>query len=729
MSTADTIRTALGLHHAGRLAEAEAVYRGILSSQPGNFHALHLLGVLRAQSGDMAEAVALIGKALQIKSDEPLAHFHIAGAFVHLGRKAEALASYDHAVALKPDFAEAQGARAPMLLEMHRYKEALEACDRAIALQPGMAEAHHNRGHALIELGRKEEALAAFDRAVALQPDFVEAHNNRGSTLLELGLREQALAAFQEALALKPDFAQTYYNLGNALLALGKKEGALAAYDSAITLKPDHGEALYNRSSLLDSLGRAEESLADSDKALVIKPELGLAASRSFFARALLCDWRDRGDRISDLKRRCREGQVVGFYVNCAFDDPELLLLAAKTKAGASAQLKARRPVQTHARLRIAYLSPDFRDHPVAHQAVELLERHDKTRFETYGICLRAGPESAIRQRLRRAFDHFEEAGARSDREIAELLADSQIDIAVDLGGYTDGGRTKSLSFRPAPIAVNYLGYPGTLGADYIDYIVADALVVPPDAERFYTEKIVRLPDCFLPSDTAGRALPAPPPRAEAGLPETGFVFCAFNSSYKIAPEMFDVWMRLLRAVDGSVLWLSIGGEKARSNLRAEARARQVSSERLVFADRVEARERHLARLALADLFLDTLPYNAHSTASDMLWAGVPVLTCMGRSFAARVAGSMLTAIGAEEPIAHDLGGYQALALDLARSPERLAAVRAKLTRNRATSPLFDTARLCRHLESAYETMWDFHMKGRKPESFIVNRLTECSAS
>jgi predicted O-linked N-acetylglucosamine transferase (SPINDLY family) len=419
----------------------------------------------------------------------------------------------------------------------------------------------------------------------------------------------------------------------------------------------------------------------------------------------------------------------LGFYVNCAFDDPELLLLAAKIKAGPSKQITPSRPVQTHVRLRIAYLSPDFHDHPVAHQAVELLERHDKTRFETYGVCLRPGPESAIRQRLRRAFDHFVEAGALSDRDIAQLLADLQIDIAVDLGGYTDAGRTISLSFRPAPIAVNYLGYPGTLGADYIDYLVADALVVPPDAERFYTEKIVRLPDCFLPSDTAGRALPAPPPRAEAGLPETGFVFCAFNNSYKIAPEMFDIWMRLLRAVDGSVLWLSIGDEKARSNLRAEARARQVSSERLVFAGRVEERARHLARLALADLFLDTLPYNAHSTASDMLWAGVPLVTCMGRSFAARVAGSMLTAIGAEELITRDLAQYEALALDLARSPERLAAVRAKLVRNRTSHPLFDTARLCRHLENAYETMWDFHMKGMKPESFMVNRLTERSDS
>ena len=724
MSTADMIRTALGLHHAGRLEEAEAVYREILSSQPRTFHALHFLGVLRAQSGDMAEAAALIGKALEIKSDDPLAHFHLAGALLPLGHKDEALASYSRAAALKPDFAEAHHARAGILLEMHRYKEALEACDRAIALRPDQAEAHHNRGHALVELGRNEEALSAFDRAIALKPDFVEAHNNRGSALLELDLREEAVAAFRQALALKPDFAQAYYNLGNALVALGKKEEALAAFDRAIAVQPDYGEALYNRSSVLESLGRTEESLADSDKALAARPELGLAAARSFFARAMLCDWSDRDARVLDLTRRCREGQALGLYVNCAFDDPELLLLAAKTKAGAFGRVKARRPVQTHARLRIAYLSPDYHEHPVAHQIVELLERHDKTRFETYGVCLRPGPESAIRQRLCRAFDHFAEAGALSDRDIAQLLAESQIDIAVDLGGYTDSGRTKSLSFRPAPIAVNYLGYAGTLGADYVDYIVADAQVIPPESECFYTEKVVRLPDCFMPSDTAGRALPAPP-RSEAGLPQKGFVFCTFNNGYKLNPQMFDIWMRLLRAVDGSVLWLNIGDEKVRGNLRAEAAARQVAPERLIFAGRTDAREDHLARLALADLFLDTLPYNAHATASDALRAGVPLVTCMGRSFAARVAGSLLTAIGAEELITHDLNAYEALALALARSPERLAAVRAKLIRNRTSHPLFDTARLARHLESAYQTMWDLHLKGQKPQSFTVNSLAE----
>jgi predicted O-linked N-acetylglucosamine transferase (SPINDLY family) len=258
------------------------------------------------------------------------------------------------------------------------------------------------------------------------------------------------------------------------------------------------------------------------------------------------------------------------------------------------------------------------------------------------------------------------------------------------------------------------------LGADYIDYIIADAQVIPPESDHFYTEKVVRLPGCFMPSDTAGRALPAPLPRAEAGLPETGFVFCGFNASYKIAPELFDVWMRLLGAVDGSVLWLNVGNAKARINLCAEAEARGVSSGRLIFASRVDGRAQHFDRIALADLFLDTLPYNAHATASDMLWAGVPVLTCMGRSFASRVAASMLTAIGTEELIAHDLDAYEALALGLARSPEWLAAVRAKLAKNRAGHPLFDMASFCRALEAAYRTMWDLHLDGKKPESFSV---------
>lgn len=400
-----------------------------------------------------------------------------------------------------------------------------------------------------------------------------------------------------------------------------------------------------------------------------------------------------------------------------ALDDPEIQFLTARRFAEPVKSGTAR--WTPHQRLRIAYLSSDFHNHPTGYQTIELFERHDRTRFETFGVCLRPGPDSPIRQRLKRAFEHFVDAGARSDEEIAELLATLQIDIAVDIAGYVERGRTTALSFRTVPVTVNYFGYPGTLGADYIDYIVADPRLITPETERFFSEKVVRLPDCYFPADTTGRDAVPTPSRAEAGLPEKGFVFCTFSNSYKLTPEMFDIWMRLLRDADGSVLWLIANNPAARKNLRAEAETRGIASARLIFAEWMEHAP-HRARIALADLFLDSLPCNAHTTASDALWAGVPLVTCMGESFAARVVGSMLTAIGAEELIARDLAAYEAVARDLARSPERLAAVRGKIVRDRASCPLFDMTRLCRHLEAAYETMWELHRSGRKAESFSV---------
>lgn len=749
-----SIEQAIAHHRAGRLLEADAAYRQVLAFQPDNADALHYLGVLSAQRGDMQASVELVGRALKITPNAAMAHFHMAEALRLLGRLAEAEESYARTISLKPEFAEAHCARAGVLIAMSRWKNALEAGGRAIALRPDLAEAHVHRGRALCELGRAVESLDAFGRALALRPlaeahvnrgaalaklgrseealaDFekvielapgnAEGYLNRGNVLLELGRVDEALDDFQSALAAQPDLAETYYNFGGALLAVKQYGAALAAFDSAVTLKPDYAEAFYNRSSALNKLGRKEESVADSDRALAINPELGLAAARSFFGRAALCDWTDRAERVEALKRVCRNGALTDpFVVLAAFDEPGLHLAAARTAAGPMRASVPQTAHTAHERLRVAYLSPDFREHPVAYQAVELLERHDRARFETYAICLHAGPDSPIRSRLKAAFDHFLEAEFLSDRATAELLAENEIDIAVDLGGHTDDARTKALAYRPAPVSALYLGYPGTSGAQYIDYIIADAHVIPAASEVFYSEKVVRLPHSFFPVDSRGDRAGRCPSRAEENLPPDGFVFCTFNSNHKFTPEIFDVWLRLVRSVEGSVLWLRVENPQAQANLRAEAERRGVGQNRLVFAARAE-RERHLARIALADLFLDTTPYGAHSTANDALWAGVPVVTCLGRGFASRVAASMLTVSRAEELIVPDLATYESLALELARSPARLAAIREHLTKTRRDNPLFDTAALCRELESAYDTMWDIHRKGQKPRGFSVN--------
>ena len=747
---------AVAAHRAGHLAEAEAGYRRLLQTNPRHFDALHLLGVARAAQGDLKGSASLISGALEVREDNPFAHFHLAGVLRSLMRSEEALAHYTRAAALKPDLLDAQLGRATMFVQTGRYQEAVDLCrrivataasgdaydilgaalimlgadedalaafDRAVALRPDVASWHNDRGQALARLGRQEEALAAFERACTLQPGFVEALNNAGNLQAELGSYQQAHQLFQRALAISPHHPVTYRNLGSLLITTHQWQGAQAVFDRAIALNPNDAEAHFSRAIALSKLGCDDDALAESDAALALDADAGLAACFSFFALARRCEWRDRATRLAQLERMCRgDAQLDPFVLLLAFDDPALQLRAAKAVAS---PLKPAmyRPHPQHDRLRIAYLSQDFHEHPVAHHIVGVAEHHDRTAVECIGVCLAPGPDSPIRNRLRQSFDRFIEAGTRSDYEIARMIADEGVDIVVDLSGYTSGGRTPLLSYRPAPVAAGYLGYPGTLGAPYLDYIIADTEVIPEGAEASYAECIVRLPDAFFPADTRGRIDPPAPSRLQAGLPQEGFVFCAFNNSFKITPDVFDIWMRLLQGVERSVLWLNIASGAARDNLRRESQARGVHTDRLIFAERTEGRDEHQARIRLADVFLDTFPYGAHSTANDMLWAGVPVITCRGRSFASRVAASQLKAFGAGELVVDDLQAYEAIAFALARAPERLAVLRDKLVRHRNTQPLFDMDRLCRHLEAAYRQMWQVYSKGLKPESFSVLKV------
>ena len=390
-------------------------------------------------------------------------------------------------------------------------------------------------------------------------------------------------------------------------------------------------------------------------------------------------------------------------------------------------QPKATGPAWRNRRIKVAYLSADFRRHATAYLIAELIERHDRERFEVIGVSFGPDDNSDMRARLVGAFDRFVDVTRSSDEEAAQLIASARVDIAVDLMGHTQYSRPRILAFRPAPVQASYLGFPGTTGADFIDYIIADPIVAPFDRQPYFTEKIVHLPDCYQVNDTTRRIAPRMPTREEFGLPAESFVFCCFNTSWKIAPAVFDVWMRLLEAIPGSVLWLLRDSPDAESNLRREAAARGTDPARLVFAGRV-APDEHLARHRLADLFLDTLPYNAHTTASDALWAGLPLVTCCGATFAARVAASLLKAVGLPELVTDSLADYETLALRLARDDSLRRRFRARLEQNRLTCPLFDAERFRQHLEAAYQTMWGLWQRGESPRSFSVEPLEATAA-
>jgi protein O-GlcNAc transferase len=755
-------------YEAGRGREAFALCQQVLALEPSHSDALQLTGILALQAGNIPVAIEALGRAVARNGNFPDLHNSLGEALRMAGRLDEAIGHYRRAIALAPSFAEAYGNLASALGQQNKGEEAVAAARRAVELMPNAPLLHYNLANSLAQQGQVEEAMASFRRALALAPQFAEAHNNLGSA--HQGREEwlEAEACYRRALALRPDFAAAHRNLGlllrekgalgpaveslrravalapqsaamhsdlgSALRAAGRLPEAITAYDDALKLDPDFAEGLANRGEALRQIGRYEDATADFARLLAVDPDHDYALGAWLHAKLVCCDWGEYLASCEKIAAAVADGKraMEPFAFLLISDSPEQQQKCAQTFAGykigeprgvmPSAAPSHHHRVR-HDRIRIAYISADFRNHPVAHLLAGVFEAHDKSRFETVAVSLGFTAEDEMRTRLRSAFDRFIEVQAQSDRDVAQLMRELEIDIAIDLNGYTQGARPGILARRPAPIVVNYLGFCATLGAGHADYILADRTVIPPEQQPFYAEQIVYLPDCFLPHDAGRQIADTTPSRRETGLPESGFVFCSFNNNVKINPQIFDVWMRLLARVEGSVLWLRQDSDAVIGNLRREAQARGVDPGRIVFAPRVPSMADHLARHRRAGLFLDTLPFNAHTTASDALWAGLPVLTCRGASFASRVAASLLVGLGLPELIVDTLDDYEALASRLARDETALAAIRAKLAQSRATSPVFDTGRICRHLESAYATMWARHERGEPPESFAVAPL------
>jgi predicted O-linked N-acetylglucosamine transferase (SPINDLY family) len=718
---------AVKFHQLGMLAEAEQFYDAILKVKPDHFKALHLLGVLRQQQGNRVEALRLTSEALAANSRSADALCTFGAVLDALERHEEALAAYDQALAMEKDRAEALVSHGIALVQLGRNQEALEAFDGALAIKEHHLEARINRGVALTHLGRVQEALEAFDGALAINEHHPEALVSRGVALLHLGRVRESLAAFDKAIEVQPDHAMALSNRVLALLALGRHGEVLDCCDRALAVNPRDAETLYIRGNTLWRLGRLEYAIDSYEQAWALNHARALSMLALY--RLTIADWVRAGKLSEVLSARIAAGDFIYPFTSVVFGfDPLDQLKAAKNYLrvclpvvpkpfGHSTGLPADK-------LRIAYVSSDFRQHAVASAIAELFERHDRTRFEIVGVSLSPDDASGIRTRIVSSFDRFHDVAADTDANIAKLLDDLQVHIAVDLNGPTQGSRPGVWAYRGAPLQVVYLGYPATTGAEYIDYILADETVLPFEEQPFFTERIVHLPDCYHANDATRRISTQTPARSALGLPDQGLVFCCFNKSSKITGPVFGVWMRLLAQVPGSVLWLSGMNDLAQANLRREAAARSVDPQRLIFAPHVDRVEDHLARHRAADLFLDTLPYNAHSTAIDALWAGLPVVTCIGTSFAGRVGASLLKAAGLPELVTNSLADYEVLALRLAADPALLPSIRRKLDNNRLSCRLFDSDRFCRHVEAAYTTMWDIHRNGDRPRGFRVEPST-----
>ena len=762
---------ALVRYQEGAAGEALSHIDAALEIDPGVAEAWSNYGLVLSALERFEDALDAFGRAIDLKPDYPEAFNNRAIALTRLRRLEEAVADCQSALRLKPGFAEALNNQGNALRDLGRGEEALACYARALALAPGLKEARGNRDALAAELIRPhlaeadrlrdqdayQAALAGYDRVLALAPYHLGALNAKGCMLRGLRRYEESLAAYDQALAIDPNHVPSLVNRGVAMWDLKRLAEAIADYDRALALRPDHFEAHNNRGIALWSLKRHDEALEAFGRSLEANPkfahaqhnrglilaerkrlEEALAAYEAAFlldpnhkfnfegrahAALHLCDWTRTAAAGAELPAKVSKGTLVHPFILCGYSGDKALLLR-----GAKNFIHDRIPFSPaplwrgerygHDRIRIAYLSADYHKHATAYLVAELMERHDRQRFEVLGVSFGVDDRSAMRARMVRSFDRFFDVRGISDREVARMLKDMEVDIAVDLKGYTTDQRPEILSHRAAPVQVNYLGFPGSMGTDFMDYIIADRIVAPFADQAFYSEKIVHLPDSYQANDSKREIAALTPSRAEAGLPEEGFVFCCFNDSYKITAPLFDIWMRLLAQVPGSVLWLISCNAGTMGRLTAAA-ARGIDPKRLVFAPRRELPD-HLARQRLADLFLDTLPYNAHTTTSDALWAGLPVLTARGESFAGRVAASLLTAAGLPELITDNLSDYETLALKLAQSPELLGVYRKRLAEGRDSCALFDSERFRGNIEAAYTSMWQRAEAGLPPESFSV---------
>jgi len=752
------LQQAIQAFHSRNFDSADLNLKRVLQIDSKNLPALHISALIKISQANYKEAAVFLRRAAQINPNDASIQYNLAkalsdcgndnGALIHhkkavalapnnpeawlgygktafnLGRYDDALAWFSNSLSLKPDYAEAWFNKGATLKELKRYDEAIAHYEKALSLKSDYAEGWSNMGITLKELKLYDESIAHHDKALSIKPDYAEGWSNKGATLNELKRYNEAIAHYDKALSLKPEYAEAWFKKGVALKELKRSHEAITHYDKALSLKPDLAEAWANKGAILHELKRYDEAIAHYDKALSLKTDIDWALGDLLHLKMKICSWSSLIESLEEItKKVLQSAKVVNPFPLLALSDDILLLrqaseIYAEVKYPKNLALGPIHKRSAQEKIRVGYFSADFRHHAVSILTAELYELHDRSKFEIIAFSFGVDDKSEMRSRLSKAFDRFFDVSSMSDLEIAKLSRDLKIDIAVDLGGFTTNNRMGIFVYRAAPIQVSYIGYLSTLGTDFIDYLIADKNIVPEELQKFYSEKIAYLPSYQI-NDRKRTISDRPFTRQELGLPENSFVFCCFNNNYKILPATFDGWLRILKAVEDSVLFLYAESKWAAKNLKKEAEARGINSARLIFGEHIPADE-YLARYRTCDLFLDTYPYNAGTTASDALWTGLPVLTLMGKSFASRVAGSLLNAIGLSQLITTNQEEYEALAVELAKSPQKLEIIKHKLANNRLTTPLFDAPLFAKNLEAVYIKMYERYQAGSQPDHISI---------
>ncbi len=749
------IQQAFSYIQNGNFDASEGLLKNVIQQKPNDFNANNLLGVIYIEKGMPDECISHLKKALKIEPNNASTNYNMANALMLKEQHSQALPFHTKATQFNPNDYWANTNYGISLFKLNQLEKAKSLFQKAIDLNPEIPGGWLNLANCLKALGQSSEALSHYERALTLDPQYIEAWFNAGVVLFELKRHEDALAAYNQAITLNPEYHEAWSNAGTNLEKLKRYDAALNCFDKALSLSPEALGDLVNKANILRSLKRYEEALEYCNlalekapespeylsnkglllfdlkhydetilvyqKALQLNPHIPYLLSYLIHTKMLVNNWWQLESEIDILIKKIslKERVADPLQLLAMSGSPWLQLEGAKIWANDKyPENKSLGKISktSHNKIRIGYFSADFRNHPVSFLTAELYAVHDRNQFEIYAFSLQAAPpDDEMRKRLTVSFDHFIDVENKSDQEVATLSRELEIDIAVDLGGYTIDAKTGIFSYRAAPIQVNYLGYPGTMGAEYMDYIIADKTLIPEANRHDYSEKIIYLKDCFQVNDRKRYISDKEMYREEHNLPKSGFIYCCFSNNFKITPQIFNGWMNILSKTDHSFLWLLSGSASIQTNLQQEAKKLGVDPARLIFADRLPQSE-YLARYQLADLFLDTLPFNAGTTASDALWSGLPVLTQIGESFAGRMAASLLNAIELPELITHTQTEYEALAIELANNSERLKAIKEKLAKNRLTTPLFNTPLFAKNLEYAYTQIFQRYQAGLAPD-------------
>ena len=705
----------------GQFDNAIKSFEKAIEIKPDYFEAHYSLGETYQDLNNINAAIKIYEKVLVIKPEFAALHNNLGVIYQGTGEIDSALKHLEDAIRIMPEFAEAFNNLGNIYKELNQTDKSLNCYKNAVAINPNYADAHYGIGNILQDLGKYYASIKSYEKALSINPYNEQIHHELGNVFQDSGQSYASIESYEKALSINPDNDETHNALGNVLRLVDQGKKALKSYEKAISINPKNAGAYFNLGNLLLDSKQFDKAVVNYEYALNLLPGIDCNFGNLFHTKMHLCNWGDFSKNLKELVKKINHNEktISPFSLSALVDDAKIQLKNAEIFAKEIFQknntLSKINNYSNHTKIRIGYFSGDFREHPVSYLSAELYKLHDRNQFEIYAFSFGPDTQDEMNLRIKAGVDNFYDVHKMSYKEIALLSRSLEIDIAIDLGGYTANHRIEIFAMSAAPIQINYLGYPGTMGANFHDYIVADETLIPEDQKSNYSENIIYLPNCYMPQDRTRQISDKLITRQDYNLPEDSFVFCCFNNSFKITPKEFDIWMRLLSKIDGSVLWLTKPNKSSEVNLKTEAKKRGIEPNRLIFAPFSQNIEDHLARQKLADLFLDTFNFNAHTTASDALWVGLPVITKTGKGFAARVASSLLNSLEVPELITTSEKEYEALALSIAMNPEKLSSIKKKLADKRTSAPLFDTETYTKNLEKAYTQVYERYTQGLSP--------------